>query len=188
MLVDLLTRLRVVVTSVAAAAAGLYNIASHREYSSRTQLERGDEAPDFALQASDGRTYRLSDFRGGQAVVIAWFPKAFTGRCMVECTSIGSSARRLRGLGVACFAASVDRPETNRQFAASLGIDVPILSDPQKSVARAYGVLEASGFPSRWTFYIGVDGRIQAIDKRVHAGSHGLEIERMVDELQGGRS
>ena len=39
----------------------------------------GDEAPDFALAGSDGKTYRLSDFRGKQAVVVAWFPKAFTG-------------------------------------------------------------------------------------------------------------
>ena len=42
-------------------------------------LKVGDVAPDFSLQASDGKTYKLSDFRGKQAVVIAWFPKAFTG-------------------------------------------------------------------------------------------------------------
>ena len=44
-----------------------------------TELKVGDPAPDFSLPASDGKTYRLSDFRGKQAVVIAWFPKAFTG-------------------------------------------------------------------------------------------------------------
>jgi thioredoxin-dependent peroxiredoxin len=42
------------------------------------ELKVGDMAPDFNLQASDGKTYRLSDFRGKQAVVLAWFPKAFT--------------------------------------------------------------------------------------------------------------
>ena len=42
-------------------------------------LESGDMAPDFALAGSDGKTYHLSDFKGKQAVVIAWFPKAFTG-------------------------------------------------------------------------------------------------------------
>lgn len=45
---------------------------------SAQDLAPGMMAPDFSLQASDGRTYRLSDFRGRQAVVIAWFPKAFT--------------------------------------------------------------------------------------------------------------
>ena len=44
-----------------------------------TELAVGDPAPDFTLQASDGKTYKLSDFKGKQAVVIAWFPKAFTG-------------------------------------------------------------------------------------------------------------
>ena len=43
------------------------------------ELKVGDPAPDFALQATDGKTYKLSDFKGKQAVVLAWFPKAFTG-------------------------------------------------------------------------------------------------------------
>jgi len=42
------------------------------------ELKVGDLAPDFKLQASDGKTYRLSDFKGKKAVVLAWFPKAFT--------------------------------------------------------------------------------------------------------------
>jgi len=42
-------------------------------------LNVGDPAPDFVLAGSDGKTYSLSDFKGKQAVVIAWFPKAFTG-------------------------------------------------------------------------------------------------------------
>jgi len=42
-------------------------------------LKVGDAAPDFVLQGSDGQTYKLSEFQGKQAVVIAWYPKAFTG-------------------------------------------------------------------------------------------------------------
>ena len=44
-----------------------------------SSLKVGDPAPDFILAGSDKRTYRLSDYKGKQAVVIAWFPKAFTG-------------------------------------------------------------------------------------------------------------
>ena len=42
-------------------------------------LKPGDTAPDFSLGGSDGKTYRLADYKGRQAVVLAWFPKAFTG-------------------------------------------------------------------------------------------------------------
>jgi peroxiredoxin Q/BCP len=89
----------------------------------------------------------------------------------------------LRRLNVHYFAASVDAPETNAKFAASLGLDYPILSDPSKSVARAYGVLGASGYASRWTFYIGADGRILDIDKKVSASSHGADVVAKLTDL-----
>jgi peroxiredoxin Q/BCP len=69
---------------------------------------------------------------------------------------------------VAYFAASVDSAETNRQFAQSLGADYPILADPEKTVAEAYGVLGPGGaFANRWTFYVGKDGRILFVDRQV---------------------
>jgi peroxiredoxin Q/BCP len=148
-LVHLLERLRIIATTAVAFATGLINLATHRGEEHRVALAPGDEAPDFELTASDARTYRLSSFRGHSAVVIAWFPKAFTGGCTAECESIGTSGRALRQFNVAYFGASVDRPEINRQFAQSMGIDFPILSDPGKSVARAYGVLGPSGFRAR---------------------------------------
>jgi peroxiredoxin Q/BCP len=50
-------------------------------------------------------------------------------------------------------------------------------------VARAYGVLSRSGYASRWTFYIGVDGRILAIDREVRVASHGSQIAARLEEL-----
>jgi peroxiredoxin Q/BCP len=87
-------------------------------------------------------------------------------------------------LNVHYFAASVDRPEVNARFAASLGVGYPILSDPAKEAARAYGVLAPSGFPSRWTFYIGADGRILDIDKKVSPATHGGDIAARLSELR----
>jgi peroxiredoxin Q/BCP len=89
----------------------------------------------------------------------------------------------LRRLGVRYFGASVDSAEQNARFAASLGIDYPILSDPTKDVARAYGVLASSGFASRWTFYIGADGRILDINKKVSASSHGADVVAKLTDL-----
>jgi thioredoxin-dependent peroxiredoxin len=90
----------------------------------------------------------------------------------------------LRRCDAAYFAASVDTPETNAKFAKSLDLDFPILSDPSKEVARAYGVLGAIGFAKRWTFYIDVHGRIAAIDKNVNAGSHGDAIVQRLASLK----
>jgi peroxiredoxin Q/BCP len=86
-------------------------------------------------------------------------------------------------MNVAYFAASVDAADVNRRFAESLGIRYPILSDVDKQVARAYGVLSPSGYASRWTFYIGADGRILDIDKKVSAASHGRDVVAKLTEL-----
>jgi thioredoxin-dependent peroxiredoxin len=84
---------------------------------------------------------------------------------------------------VSYFAASVDTADANRRFAESMGLGYPILSDPDKEVARAYGVLAPSGYASRWTFYIGADGRILDIDKKVSAASHGRDVVAKLTEL-----
>ena len=81
------------------------------------------------------------------------------------------------------FAASVDSADVNQRFAESLGLTYPILSDATKDVARAYGVLAASCYASRWTFYIGADGRILDIDKKVSAASHGRDIVAKLTQL-----
>jgi peroxiredoxin Q/BCP len=97
--------------------------------------------------------------------------------------TLGSSDADLRRLGVSYFAASVDTADANRRFAESMGLTYPILSDPDKEVARAYGVLAPSGYASRWTFYIGADGRILDIDKKVSAASHGRDVVAKLTEL-----
>ena len=60
------------------AAAGLL-LALSAAYAEDPPVKEGDKAPDFKLKGSDGKDYTLKQFKGNQAVVIAWFPKAFTG-------------------------------------------------------------------------------------------------------------
>ena len=80
-------------------------------------LKVGDPAPDFSLQASDGKTYKLSDFKGKQAVVIAWFPKAYTRGCTIECKSLAEKGDLIKKFNTTYFMASVDTLEDNKGFA-----------------------------------------------------------------------
>lgn len=163
-------------------ATGVTNAAFGRHVIAPVVLRAGDVAPEFTLQASDGVTYRLRDFRG-RPVVIAWFPKAFTGGCTAECRALSEFSSAFEKSRVQCFAASVDTARTNADFAKALDLTCPILSDPAKDVARAYGVLGPSGFASRWTFYIGADGRILDIDTQVRATSHGRDVAARLTQL-----
>ena len=83
------------------------------------------------------------------------------------------------------FAASVDDAETNRKFAEHVEADYPILADPEKNAAKAYGVVNDSRpLAARWTFYIGPDGRILAVDPKVSPRTAGEDVVKKLDELK----
>ena len=146
-------------------------------------LKVGDKAPDFSMKGSDGKTYKLSELKG-KAVVVAWYPKAFTGGCTIECKNFQEKGEMLKKLGVAYFTASVDSAEQNEKFAKSLSCEYPILSDPDKSVATAYGVLNAQrGMAQRWTFYIDKDGIVREIDKKVNTKTAAQDVAAKVEKL-----
>ena len=81
------------------------------------------------------------------------------------------------------FTASVDDPETNKKFAESLGADYPILSDADKKVATAYGVLGPFNVARRWTFYIGPDGKILHVDREVKTETAAKDVVARLKEL-----
>jgi peroxiredoxin Q/BCP len=149
------------------------------------ELKVGDPAPDFELQGSDGQLHHLGDYKGKQAVVLAWFPAAFTPGCTIECKSMQRDSEAIRKFDVAYFTASVDPmdgPKGNKAFADSLSVDYPILSDPEQITAKAYGVLSGNGRAQRWTFYIDKDGKIAAIEKDVDSKLRGGHYGSMVAE------
>ena len=147
-------------------------------------LKVGDQAPDFTLKASDGKTYSLADYRGKKMVVVAWFPKAFTRGCTLECKSLAANGDQLRKYDIAYFMASVDVVEDNTKFAESEKADFPLLSDADKSVATRYGVLAQRGMANRWTFYIDKTGRIAYIDRAVNPETSAEDILGRLAQLK----
>jgi peroxiredoxin Q/BCP len=156
------------------------------------ELQVGDKAPDFKLAASDGKTYKLSDFKGKKAVVVAWFPKAFTGGCTIECKSLAANGEKIRKYDVVYFMVSVDPLEGeggNLAFAKSENADFPLLSDPTKATATGYGVLNTQrGFANRWTFYIDKSGKIAHIDKAVRPATSAEDMLAKLDDLKVGHT
>jgi peroxiredoxin Q/BCP len=168
-----------------------------------TELKVGDTAPDFSMQASDGKTYKLSEFKGKKAVVVAWFPKAFTQGCTIECKSLAENGDKIRKYDVAYFMASTDSVEENTKFAKATSVtlqgrgggastvvekkeaDFPLLSDPTKEVATKYGVLMPNGqVANRWTFYIDKDGKIAHIEKTVRPATSAEDMVAKLGELK----
>lgn len=79
--------------------------------------------------------------------------------------------------------ASVDSLADNTKFAEHVEADYPILADPTKQTARAYGVLSPLRVAHRWTFYIGVDGRILHVDRSINTGTAGADIATTLARL-----
>jgi peroxiredoxin Q/BCP len=169
---------------VALAVSAVLTGALAAQSSSGVTLKVGDQAPDFSLKGSDGRMYSLADYRGKKMVVVAWFPKAFTRGCTLECKSLAANGDQLRKYDVAYFMASVDVVEDNTRFAQSEKADFPLLSDDDKSVATRYGVLAQRGFANRWTFYIDKSGRIAYIDRAVNPETSAEDIIGRLGQLK----
>lgn len=97
--------------------------------------------------------------------------------------ALRESAEELGRFDAALYGASVDRPEANLEFATRLELPFPILSDPDKTVARDFGVLKLGLFPRRWTFVIDRDGRVAAIEKQVGPKTAGIDLVALLERL-----
>ena len=144
----------------------------------------GDKAPEFEMTGTDGKVYSNKNFLGKQAVIIAWYPRAFTGGCTKECKSFRDAGAQLKEYEVAYFTASTDPVEKNKEFAKSLDLDYPILSDPESKNAKAFGVLREDGkAANRVTFVIGSNGKILAVHDKVNAETHAQDLTKQLEQL-----
>ena len=124
-------------------------------------LEIGQTAPDFELRDQHGATVTLSSYRGEKAVVVMFYPFAFSGVCTGELCAVRDSLPTFESDGVQLLAVSCDPKFALRAFADQDGLTFPLLSDfwPHGEVARAYGVFnEKVGCSDRSTFIVDRDG------------------------------
>lgn len=100
----------------------------------------------------------------------------------MQCKSLRESGKEIEKFDVAFFGASVDPIEKNKQFAKKLDLNFPLLSDTDKSAAKAYGILRGK-WANRVTFYVDKEGKIAYIEQKVDVRSAGKQLLKKLDEL-----
>jgi len=124
----------------------------------------GDEAPDFTLRDQNREEFTLSALRGSKAVLIVFYPYAFTGICTGELGQVRQDLERFQNDAVQVVTISVDSVYAQKIFSQREEFDFPLLSDfwPHGDVARAYGVFnDEGGFANRGTFLVDKDGIVR---------------------------
>lgn len=124
----------------------------------------GDEAADFTLRDQNNEEVTLSGFRGKQAVLIIFYPLAFTGICAGELTRVRDDLASFQNDDVQVLTISVDSAYSHKIFADREGYEFPLLSDfwPHGAVAQAYGAFnEQAGIANRGTFLVDAGGVVR---------------------------
>jgi thioredoxin-dependent peroxiredoxin len=149
-----------------------------------SKLRVGDQAPDFELEGTGSHTYRLGDYRG-RGVILAFYPGDFTPTCTRQFCSYRDDGDRIEALGVPMLGISPQSVESHERFIEKHRLTVPLLSDPDKRIARSYGVIGPMGLVRRSIFLVDGEGAV----RHSHVALFGLTyqdvgaLERAVSEL-----
>jgi peroxiredoxin Q/BCP len=145
-------------------------------------IEEGKMAPDFARPDAQGKTVRLSGFRG-KIVVLYFYPKDDTLGCTTEACEFRDDYAIFGKRDVAIVGVSPDTSASHARFATKYGLPFPLLADPDHTVAEAYGVWKQKSAYGRifrgierTTVVIDPAGRVQRIFRRVRARGHSAEV------------
>lgn len=141
-------------------------------------IEQGEQAPDFELPDQDGRTVKLSDFRGAP-VVVYFYPKADTTGCTTQACGVRDHRADYARVGATVLGLSPDPVAKVKKFHEKHSLDFPLLADEGHAVAEAYGVwVQKSMYGrtymgnERTTFVIDSDGRIAQVLRKVKPATH----------------
>lgn len=149
-------------------------------------VDAGDPAPDFTLTDHTGAQVALSDF-SGKRLIVYFYPRAFTPGCTTESCDFRDRYDVLAAAGNQIVGISPDSVDDLARFRAEYGLPFPLLSDPDHSVAAAYGAWgrkkqygrEYEGM-IRSTVVVGPDGSVEKVWRNVRAKGH---ADRVAGEL-----
>jgi len=149
-------------------------------------VQKGDEAPDFALPADDGTIVKLADLKG-KKVILYFYPKDNTSGCTTQACELRDSLSRIDERGAVVLGVSPDSLASHEKFRDKHQLNFPLLSDVNHSVAEAYGVWKEKSMYGRkyWgiersTFVVGEDGVIQEAWRKVKPKGH---ADRVLEAL-----
>ena len=140
------------------------------------KLRVGQSAPEFRLEGTGSRTYSLSDY-AGKNLILAFYPGDFTPVCTKQFCSYRDDGDRIEALGVEMLGVSPQSVDSHERWTEKHGLKVPLLSDPDKRVAKAYGVVGPGGFYRRSIFLIDGEG----IVRHRHVALFGLRYQEVGD-------
>ena len=140
-------------------------------------MKVGDLAPDFEGPTSDGTQLGLKDFVGKKNVVLYFYPKDDTPGCTKEACSFRDNMGTVRKMGAEVIGVSLDSVESHKKFVSKYKLPFPLISDKEKRIAEAYGVLRDTGTSTnRVTFIIDKAGKIAKVFPKVDVTKHTEEV------------
>jgi peroxiredoxin Q/BCP len=156
-------------------------------------LVKGDSAPDFDVVASDGRRYRLEDFRGKKNLVLYFYPHDFTLVCTQEACGFRDMYEELVGAETEVIGVSVDDDDSHSAFAKKHNVSFPLVADPKRELARKYGATSGLrnllGVTSRVTYVIDKNGIIAGVFNSELRASHHLNgVKEVIGALDQRRT
>jgi peroxiredoxin Q/BCP len=150
----------------------------------------GKPAPDFELPDASGRIWKLHDFTAKGNLVLYFYPKDLTTGCTREACDFRDNLSRVQGAGAQVAGVSADSPESHQKFAAKHELNFPLLSDPLKSMLKAYGVYKKKSLYGRefmgierTTFLIDRNGTIRKVFPKVKVDGHAQAVLDALREL-----
>ena len=146
-------------------------------------FKEADPAPNFTMQDANGTSYTLSDYKDKSPVVIYFYPKANTPGCTTEACGIRDEYQKFRDNNIVVLGISIDSKESIKEFMDDYSLNFPLLSDEDKIVAKAYGVLNDLGLASRITFIIDKKGNIAKIIRDVDVDTHADDVFKIASNL-----